>query len=146
MKVGSNLLSLVALAAFPSVVEAGEPTLTCTTFAERTSSGVFSSDISPARLTAHMNNNPDAIIHFHCPSCSRDTHKDVYYKRVTPVPDQAAYDADSGYAVDFVDLFTKNWASTPSNAIATDFNLYSTYEDAVAGINAWTYCNYDDGK
>lgn len=125
----------------PSACEPVVP-LTWTTFAER-KNGVFSTDISPARLTAHMNANPDAIIHRHCAECSRDSHKDIYYKRVTPVPDQDAFDADSGYAVDFVDLFVNNWSSTPSNALNSDFKLYSSLEDAIADKNAWTYCNYD---
>jgi len=126
----------------PCAEEALPPTWT--TFAERASNGAYSNDISPARLTAHMIANPDAIIHRECTSCWRDSHKDIYYKRITPVPDQAAFDADNGYANDFVDLFANNWMSTPSNKLNTDFKLYSTYEDAVADANAWTWCNYDD--
>lgn len=136
----SNLLSLAALAAFLSMVTAADPTWT--SFAERASNGALSNDISPARLTAYMNDNPDAIIRRQCSSCWQDTHKDVYYKRVTPVPDQAAFDAASGHATDFVDLFTRAWMNNPSNELTVDFNLYSTYEDAVAGTNAWTFCNY----
>lgn len=138
MKSNSKHLSLFALLAFPCMVHA----VTWTTFAER-KNNVFSSDISPARLTAHMNANSDAIIHRHCADCNSESHRDIFYKRVTPVPDQATFDSDSGFAVDFVDLFVKNWASTPSNRLNEDFKLYSSYEDAVADVDAWTFCNYD---
>ena len=36
-----------------------------------------------------------------------------------------------------------NWFSA-DNVMGTDFDLYSTYDDAIAETNAWAYCNYDD--
>ena len=111
-----------------------------TTFASKDTT--YSSDVSGARLAAHMNANADAIIHRNCPECA-DSHKDIYYKRLAPVPEQATFDADSGKAQNFVDLFTDNWMDTPSNELNVDFELYSTYEDAVLGNRAWTYCNYN---
>jgi len=32
------------------------------------------------------------------------------------------------------------------NVLGVDFNLYSTYEDAVADVNPWTFCNYNDAQ
>lgn len=113
-----------------------------TTFASK-AGGVYSAGFSGAALTAHMNANPDAIIRRNCPDCWHSAFKTIYYKRLTPVPDQAAFDADSGKALDFVSLFTANWYDTPSNTLNVDFKLYSTYEDAVLDNKGWTFCNYN---
>ncbi|KAL7467503.1 hypothetical protein ACHAXS_007759 [Conticribra weissflogii] len=78
------------------------------------------------------------IVRRFCDSCDRDTHRDIYYKRLTPIP--------SFEEVYFLDLFLNNWKSTPANKLGVDFQLYSTYEDALAGKNGWTYCNYDDNN
>ena len=39
--------------------------------------------------------------------------------------------------------YTDNWFSE-NNILGTDFNLYSTLEDAINDNNRWTFCNYDD--
>jgi hypothetical protein len=82
----------------------------------------------------------DCIIRRFCDSCTYESHRDIYYKRLTPIPD--AGDADG--QVYFLDLFLNNWFSSPANELHTDFELYSTYEDALAGTNAWKFCNYND--
>jgi len=69
-----------------------------------------------------------------CATCY-PSHRDIYYKRKTALPT-----AD----VHFLDLFMNNWVSAQNSMAAGDFELYSTYEDALAGTNAWTYCNYND--
>ena len=68
-----------------------------------------------------------------CTSCSRDTHKVIYYKRYT--------------MLDSFDLYkyTYDWEST-NNKLGTDFDLFSTLPDALSGSNPWTYCNYDDNN
>jgi hypothetical protein len=72
-----------------------------------------------------------------CKSCSRATHKDVIYKRIKKKGD-----------IDFRDLFLSNWFSDPSgagtNILGSDFNLFSTVEDALNNTNHWTFCNYND--
>jgi hypothetical protein len=72
-----------------------------------------------------------------CKSCNRDSHKDVIYKRLT-----------SGGTISFKNLFLANWFSNPegegSNIRGSDFNLFSSLEDAVNNANPWTYCNYND--
>ena len=57
----------------------------------------------------------------------------VYYKR------------RHGTTFAFFDLYsnTYDWSST-YNTLGNEFNLYSSLDDAIAGTNAWTYCNYDD--
>jgi hypothetical protein len=36
-----------------------------------------------------------------------------------------------------------NWFSS-NNMLNKDFELYSTYSDAIQGTNKWSFCNYDD--
>mmetsp|Transcript_5133 Transcript_5133/g.7564 ORF Transcript_5133/g.7564 Transcript_5133/m.7564 type:complete len:533 (-) Transcript_5133:416-2014(-) len=69
----------------------------------------------------------------HCPWNS--VAKNIYYRRnaTRPYP----------LTQDFLNLFMSNWTSA-SNMIGLDFNLYSTYADALNQSNAWTFCNYDD--
>jgi len=70
-----------------------------------------------------------------CATCYA-SHRDVYYKRLTALPTADVY---------LLDLFMNNWVSAQNSMAAGDFELYSTYEDALAGTNQWTYCNYNDG-
>jgi len=73
-----------------------------------------------------------------CPNC-RDSHKDIIYKRVTPL--SADFDLPS--------LFLDTWSSedniliTPDNTEG-DFELYSSMSFALAGLMPWQFCNYDD--
>ena len=61
---------------------------------------------------------------------------DIYYQRLTPLPAAAGFN--------FLKVFLTDWFSA-ENLLNVDFALYSTYEDARDGTDAWTYCNYDDG-
>jgi hypothetical protein len=47
--------------------------------------------------------------------------------------------------LNFIDLFLNNWFSK-NNTLHVDFELYSTYEDALKQENEWAYCNYDHGR
>jgi len=71
------------------------------------------------------------ILKRECDGCGSD-HQVIYYKR-----------RHGTFA--FFDLYsnTYDWSST-YNTLGNEFNLYSTLDDALAGTNAWTYCNYDD--
>lgn len=89
--------------------------------------------------------NPDnsprpCIIRRFCDSCSLDTHRDIYYKRITEIPPFGT-EANTVY---FLDLFMNNWFNAPANVLNADFELYSTYEDALRGTNKWVWCNYND--
>merc|ERR1712157_664227 len=62
--------------------------------------------------------------------------KDIIYKRLTSVG-----------TINFKNLFLANWFSNPqgnSNLRGTDFNLFSSMDDALNDANPWTYCNYND--
>jgi len=69
-----------------------------------------------------------------CKWCSV-SHQDIFYKRITEIP--------SMEELDFLDLFTDNWFESANNTLNVDFELYSSLEDVEAGLNKWTFCNYD---
>jgi len=79
--------------------------------------------------------SPNNIIRRICLWCD-STHKDIYYQRLTPIPPAPQYD--------FLANFMDDWFDTPNNKLGEDFNLYSSYEDALAGVGSWTFCNYND--
>ena len=67
-----------------------------------------------------------------CPDCSR-SHKDIYYRRLSPMPDN----------FDLLDTLMNNWVDV-DNVLNEDFALYSTHLDAYYDVNRWTTCNYND--
>jgi hypothetical protein len=77
------------------------------------------------------------IIRRACASCRSESHRDIYYKRISDLP-PALGEPNEIY---FLDMFMNNWGSA-YNLMDTDFKLYSTYEDALADTNSWEYCDY----
>ena len=67
-----------------------------------------------------------------CPSCT-ESHKDIYYRRLTPMPE----------GFNLLDTLMNNWFDV-DNVLNIDFSLHSTYLDAFYGTNGWTFCNYND--
>ena len=57
------------------------------------------------------------LIYRHCESCAV-SHKDIYYKRLTPIPDN----------FDFLNLFLNNWNKGPANVLGIDFRMFSSIE------------------
>merc|ERR1719409_948350 len=55
------------------------------------------------------------------------------YKRKTCWKDLDAYD-----------LFLSTWSVRDGNVFHEDFDIFSSYEDAVADLNPWQFCNGDD--
>ena len=82
----------------------------------------------------YLGESRPCIIRRVCDTCSSDVHKDVYYKRLTPIPGEDQ--------VDFLNLFLNQWSNVPANLLNQDFQLFSTYHDAFAGTNPWEYCDY----
>ena len=84
------------------------------------------------------------IIRRTCATCSYD-HKDMYYRRLTPVPSSLSmYDL----------MYYDRWTSE-NNVLGIDYDLYSTFGDAKVGRTQklvddgapfpwWEYCNYDN--
>jgi len=95
-------------------------------------------DASMAELDTRVRNllaeSSEQIIYRHCKSCI-ESHQHIYYKRITAWP--------STDDLNIANLFLNDWFSTPNNLRGVDFNLYSSYEDAMNEVDAWDYCNYD---
>jgi len=75
---------------------------------------------------------PGTYIRRVCKSCTVDSHKDVYYKRLTEIA-----------GMDMKDLFLSNWVDG-NNVLGVDFNLFSSFSDAKSNKNKWTFCNYNE--
>ena len=75
------------------------------------------------------------ILRRRCQDCS-SSHKDIYYKR---------YD-DNGLpeGFDLLWVVKDHWFDDPHNYFQVDFNLFSTYEDALNDANPWQKCNFND--
>uniref|UniRef100_A0A6V2LP54 WSC domain-containing protein n=2 Tax=Ditylum brightwellii TaxID=49249 RepID=A0A6V2LP54_9STRA len=77
-------------------------------------------------------NSGNSIIRRICVDCVAP-YDDVYYRRYTSPPDDL-------YAI----LYHSFDHNMVGNKMGTDFNLFSTFEDAVRDINPWEYCvTYD---
>ena len=79
-------------------------------------------------LNQMLNANPSnkRIIRRTCLGCAT-SHYETYYRRFTTAPSN------------LIDILKSDWVST-SNVLGTDFNLYSSYEEAVNNANPWTNC------
>merc|ERR1712151_187536 len=96
-----------------------------------------------------MGGGRKCIIRRFCDSCS-ESHRDIYYQRITDLPPpgrhddsgEAVFDASAG-EVYFLNTFMNDWFDNVNgvkfNVLGTDFNLYSSYEDAKAGTNPWAF-------
>jgi len=73
---------------------------------------------------------PHKIFYRVCATCV-ESHQHIYYKRLTGIPD--------GY--DLFNTLKNSWRQT-NNVMGTDFNLYSTFQDAINNTNEWQFCNY----
>ena len=87
-------------------------------------------DVGQAQFNQIFQSSTYYIIRRECSSCG-DDHKDIYYKRITDPTNFDAY----GYM--------NSWMSA-NNVINVNFELYSTLDDAMNGVNKWQFCNYND--
>lgn len=95
----------------------------------------YSPPVGESAFREAIDASPNKIIRRVCMYCE-SSHKDIYYKRITEIPPKETYD--------FLANFMDDWFSTPSNLLGVDFDLYSSYEDAIAEVGKWTFCNYND--
>lgn len=100
----------------------------------------FRAQVNGGCMNANGTATRSCIVRRICDSCQSDTHLDIYYKRKTPLPPFGT-NTTAGELY-FLDLFMNQWTSK-NNVLNVDFELYSTYQDALDGTNKWTYCNYD---
>ena len=103
------------------------------TVVSKGSFGIY--DAGAAAFEALLYHSPRKVIRRDCPTCTAVTHREVFYKRLTPVPR-------------FFDLFNclkSNWTDALGNAFNQDFELYSHLDDALAGNSSqrWLSCNFD---
>jgi regulation of enolase protein 1 (concanavalin A-like superfamily) len=87
--------------------------------------------ISFGKAAEHSLTGADSFIVMRtCPSCGPN-HKKIFYKRLTPLPD--------GFDLVYNFFHYRNNAPQEGNKWKVDFDLYSTYDDAVAGdtTKAW---------
>lgn len=77
-----------------------------------------------------------------CSSCRAESHRDIFYKRKTELP--------TFEEVYLLDMFMNNWYDTKNKlaygTVEGDFELYSSYEDALAGTNEWTKCHFNQAN
>jgi len=109
--------------------------------AEKKFSNDVQQSISNSEFLLLLSQSPNRIIRRQCSNCTV-THQEIYYKRITDAPSNPR-DFNGLVPTDFLDLFLNNWFSVPNNTLNTDFELYSTYSDALNGKNRWEVCNYD---
>lgn len=93
-------------------------------------------DVGSEAFTKALAASPTKIVKRLCSTCS-GTHREIYYKRLTPVS------AD----VDLFGVLKSNWTDY-NNVLHTDFELYSDYDAAVTGqaAGSWQYCNFNDAS
>ena len=89
-------------------------------------------DVGREAFNAAFQSATVPIIRRECGGCGA-AHSDIYYKRLTSPHTFAAY-AYMAY----------NWFSS-ENTFHSDFELYSSLDDALNGVNEWSYCNFNDG-
>merc|ERR1719271_1121138 len=65
-----------------------------------------------------------------CDDCAAD-YQNIVYVRLTGID-----------TFDYYENMLIVWSDT-DNKMGTDFNLYSTMDDARAGANPWKFCNYN---
>lgn len=92
--------------------------------------------IRDQEFRTHFDASPNKIVYRHCPLC-HESHQHIYYRRLTEVP--------TVDELNLIDLFLNTWIST-NNTLHVDFELFSTYDDAINLRGNWTYCNYDHAK
>merc|ERR1719329_1889624 len=72
-----------------------------------------------------------SIVRRVCPTCVA-THKDIYYRRLTPIPE----------GLNLLETLKNKWIEDNGNKFNEDFALYSSYMDAYFDMNRWTFCNF----
>jgi len=81
----------------------------------------------------NANEKKNQLVRIVCESCDERTHREVFYRRITDPP------------VDLLSIIESDWRSS-DNVHESDFDLYSSYSDAVSETNAWTYCGGFDNS
>ena len=86
------------------------------------------------QFNSKFDQSANGIIRRECLDCSSKLHKVIYYRRYTPRG-----------SLNIFDLLSSNWVDT-NNKRGQDFDIFSTYQDALSRTNAWKFCNYNSQK
>lgn len=79
-------------------------------------------------LAATAQHRDEFIIHRECNTCGA-AHKEIYYKRLRSPPEMITANAYVGVMSDF--------STAKVGTAGTDFNLYSTLQEALDGVSPW---------
>ena len=74
--------------------------------------------------------SPNMIIRRVCESCHIPEYKEIYYKRLTEPTGKSTLSA----------LINGPMDASTENTCFSDYTLHSSYEEAILGLNPWTYC------
>merc|ERR1712232_1093480 len=97
----------------------------------------FHPPVGDTRFRELINASPNKIIYRHCDDCNNES-RNIYYRRNTELPPTE---------YDFMNMFQNYWSDDYNEMGANkDFNLYSTYDDALAESNPWEFCNFNKAK
>jgi len=81
-----------------------------------------------------LNDSANMIIRRVCLDCTDPRYKDIYYRRKLPVPED----------IDIWNIIAFNFRDQVGNMKGRDYDLYSSYEDAINFQNPWEACE-DEG-
>jgi len=73
------------------------------------------------------------MIYRYCSTCWYTSHRNIYYLRNSTSP----------FPAEFLELLMNNWVNT-SNVLNVDFQLFSSYSDALSNLNPWQFCDYNN--
>jgi len=90
--------------------------------------------VGSAMFNIMLEESPNKIFRRICPKCA-DSHKDIYYRRETDVGN-----------TNILNKILNRWDNGSGNRFRQNYNLFSTYEDAKSGSNAWQFCNASTNK
>ena len=80
-----------------------------------------------------LHESGNGIVRMMCSDCEVG-YQDVYYKRITAVPD------------DLMTTLLYDFKSKSKNILNRDFKIFSSYEDALNNTNAWEVCETPSQK
>ena len=83
-----------------------------------------------------LKNSENQIIWRQCNDCNSAPHRNIFYRRISPWK-----------GTDIKSLFLHTWSISSNgkaNRLNVDFELYSSYDDALKRIRRWNWCNYND--
>lgn len=96
---------------------------------------IYSPSLSTSEFNELFAKSPNQIIRRRCYECDH-THKDIYYRR---------YDSNGlPEGLDLLKILKNYWHDIEGNKFHHDFELYSSYDDALNNRNPWLFCNFND--